>query len=431
MAKSEDSEEYDVMKDVKRLTDALAALGDPNGLNSDEGAISQLAGRFGEASEEFCAYLDRVIASKRDIGRVLNQHGAVARELADAATRIADVLVRYTQQRPEEMRDLLSISTEWPVLASIDPARDIRKVNRAPKGQAATFYKPVLEYLAKNAEFNFGGVRDPTFFHKLAMESSRFIIMFVGRGGIQRVPGLPWLLDYSDGSNLYTLSNDASLAKLNDPVHCREWVVALKYYLYLTLAPEPERSGLRKAWRQARLNAFNGWEPRAPEDAELHARLRSQGTPVEFIIPGIVQSVDVRWNWIGGPLGEAYFHKEFRQSLSALEKWWELTLKYTPDALFGAMTPLTEWTGNPMFVPTDLEEDDQRETTVFARCVEATLDAFLRLHGMDDGLKAVTGEKIGRLPRIFPSEIVPLELEDGLAGEADFEKLFRSIAKQP
>jgi hypothetical protein len=78
--------------------------------------------------------------------------------------------------------------------------------------------------------------------------------------------GLPSLLDYSDGSMLYIFDHRDPNSFHSEDWDNREWAIALKYYLYLAVAPEPGRQMLRETWRAVRLEAFENFRPDNPSE---------------------------------------------------------------------------------------------------------------------------------------------------------------------
>ena len=123
--------------EVSRLLVALRAICTDEGLESNPDDLRILARRFREAGWVFCECLDRAAENHPQAQDHLDPHHGVASDLTETATAITNSLIRYLQAYPEQMRYLIVASDEWPVLAAVDPAKDIRRVNRAPSGPAA------------------------------------------------------------------------------------------------------------------------------------------------------------------------------------------------------------------------------------------------------------------------------------------------------
>ena len=111
-----------------------------------------------------------------------------------------------------------------------------------------------------------------------------------------RSHGLPWLLDFKEhptgfhvmSSNILvqkvcfedapneTCDSLAWASNIHFRNNCLEWLAAIKYFLYLTLAPEPDRTRLRDHWRQLRVKMFADLQPTTTEAKRLYQQLRNR-----------------------------------------------------------------------------------------------------------------------------------------------------------
>jgi len=165
-----------------------------------------------------------------------------------------------------------------------------------------------------------------------------------------------------------------------------EWAVAIKYYLYLALAPEPMRSQLREEWRNLRVEAFRLFQPEEEKEKQLHKDLCKQ---VSLPALGNDRSSDSRT--IHFP---AFLWEKSQTEIKPLwQTWWEDTLKYEPAELFGNLEPLHNWNDPAVVKLIGSKNVKGRPVAAFGRCVNAVLDAFLRMIGFGNGLKDVEQRK--------------------------------------
>lgn len=309
-------------------------------------------------------------------------HQSIAAGLSSCAIDIANELLSFAQKNPEELAVMLETFSEWPAIVSRDPSRDIRKVLRNPEGMAAKRYAPILDHLDKSSWISHSASKRLSIFRYLAEDAVEIISPLTGWEQAYRLRGLPGLLDFSVGSKIYALESTTPSAKAR-----LEWVFAIKYYLYLALAPEPARTQLREEWRNLRVEIFRLFEPRRESEKQLHADLcRRKPLPAD----GIDASSGSQWIHYPALLWE----KEDQFEGNPLwVTWWETNLQHEPQALFGNSVPITAWNNPEVVKQANANHVKGAPMAAFGRSVNAVLDAFLRLLGVKNGLKQIDSRK--------------------------------------
>ena len=356
----------------------------------------------------------------------------LADSILGAAVLFSKALLTYAHGNPQA-KEHISKSSVWPVLIALDPFLNFRKVVRNPNGPAAQLYAPILKWLGTEMLLDRADTRNPGIFHAIAQAASRFVSECLGSGWKLRDYGLPWMFDYPDGLKAYALSWSVCQQRGGDgtDVHVtneprlgkkREWGIAVKFYIYLTRAPEPERSAVRKYWRKFREDAFAQFRPATTAEQRLHRRLRSiKALPPPSDADNNIRA-SVHFNRVNLEkatqlFGQEYFEQQrgawnpdkWNEKLPGVYEpdwvmWWREYLQYQPDALFGNEPSLTEIKAPAGVKPVE----NTRKSPKFVRYVEAVLGAFLTMAGGEGGLKAIQSAR-DPLPRIR-------------GGEPDFEK---------
>ena len=310
-------------------------------------------------------------------------HPVIASSLAGQAVDIANALIPYAQQNNDSLKLLLETRNEWPAIISTDPSRDIRKVQKNTGGKAAALYKPILDHLGKNDWMHTECIKNQGIFHTLAKDAVEIISSLYGSAGIWRLRGLPWLLDYRVGAAKFNVLTSDIRAADNDI----EGVAAMKYFLYLSLAPEPDRTRLRKHWRKLREEFFASLSPSGAEASRLHRKL-NKCEPLE--IPKHDSS--------GGQSLEypfALHDEDLAYDKPWWHFWWQLTLKYEPAAFFGNAQSLVDWEDESVREVISAPQVRGRAMSGFGRCIDKVLNAFLTFKGDKNGLRDIST----KLPR--------------------------------
>lgn len=337
-------------------------------------------------------------------GKVQPFDRAALESLAGAATNIVRTLLAYSKKSPHDFAVVLEHSSEWPVLAAINPEIDIRKAGGKTKNAALASYAPILKHLGAGFLFKPKNVKKVTSFLILA-EHAVWEIQKHETPNFRHF-GLPWLLDFADESGLHALNYEkgwefgdyrdfpSSRFKLtSDEIAAKQrelapqelkqaWLLAIKYYLVLALAPEPDRTNFRAHWRNQRLEAFAKFRPDTPEEQKLHKQLLSAEPelftsntkcppPIGPDLPPINPPSPARF-WV---------------------RWWEQTLKYDPAAVFGVCASLNEWDDREVKTMVEAPGVAKHPMAGFGRCVDAILDAFLRHVGVKGGINSMTGKR--------------------------------------
>ncbi len=410
----------------------------------DRAAVDAL-GRIGRRIvQQFCEQLGRTGELER-LGEAdaLNcASSKLGTDLLYYARLIFDALIEYATKNPQEAK-LIARWEEWPVIISTDPSWDIRRVVQNPNGPAAQRYAPLLKWLGKatfwgdlttrtpltggeNAETEAGRAAHNTY-HEIVGTAASSVSHWLGIADGLREQGLPWIFDFPDEVNPYalkkavvpkdhmfdSLTDPGKVPRLGDP---RAWVIAIKYYLYLTLAPEPMRSVIRKRWRKLRDEAFAQFTPPTSAEQELHRKLvQTPPLPVAgeierelYMLPsGYAESCKSRMDISIDELKAKRASWDFREWDSQTRNpdepewatWWRVCLQHQPEALFGSAEPLTA-SREPAIVGTlSRYKIHGQIMSGFSKCVEAVLNAFASIVGVKGGLREIQKGK-DPLPRI-------------------------------
>ena len=355
---------------------AIAAIAALQKLLPDRMASFHLRSILTASASALCQCLKQ--AKKSDKKQDALYHHAIAYDLSSCAVEIASELLSFAHKNPKELAGMLESLSEWPAIVSLDPSRDIRKVLRNPKGMAAKLYSPILTHLNKNTWVSPSPSKKLSIFHYLAQDIAETISPLTGWAHLYRLKSLPWLLDFSVGSKCYALSRTGPSREAH-----YEWAVAIKYYLYLALAPEPERTHLREEWRNLRLEAFRLFQPGDEKERMLHRDLCNR-KPLRA--PGIDASSTPQAIHYPAFLWEEE-HQPGENPIWVT--WWKTYLEHEPAALFGNAKPLASWDDPGVATLTKPTKVRNTRTAAFGRCANAVLDAFLRSIGVRNGLKQI------------------------------------------
>jgi hypothetical protein len=394
----------------------------------DQAAVEALDEIGARIVEQFCEQLGKTGEQER-MGKV-DAFNCMSRDLGSDllyyARLIFDALIEYATKNPQEA-SLIAQSEEWPVILSTDPAWDIRRVVQNKIGPASTRYAPILKWLGKATfwgDLTIKGKRgpfkeDPGPFHEIAGTAADSVSRWLGIGHTPRLrEQLPWIFDYPDGEKPYALTmpdlgKDPMFDVRTDPRKLprfgdrRAWVIAVKYYLYLTLAPKPQRSNIRKLWRNRREEAFAKIVPRTPAESALHKNLAKKPAlppPTDLCLElyCFPSAYAAECDLESGKFANAALQAERAswdpddwddQKRSPGEPewatWWRAYLQYQPEALFGNADSLID-SKDPAVVTKMLKQRGPgRVMSGFKKCIDPVLDAFLRLAGCTGGLKQI------------------------------------------
>ena len=327
----------------------------------------------------------------------------------------------------------------WPVIIAMDPEWDIRKAIRNPKGEAGMRYAHIINLFGKESLLNWQSTKDPGIFHRIAEFAVSVIRRWLAGGAELRADGLPWMIDYVDPATcqMHALSMTASVRSVfvsTDYEGCNrpefgdnlEWLSAIRYCLYLELAPEPDRTHLRRHWRKVREEAFAAFVPKIEAEQELHKKL----TDTAAIQPPSEEASDnsqlfsskrQRQSDLADLADLGFFSREDRLKSwtppawtpqvwnePAWEHrepdwltWWKVYLKHPPETLFGSNEPLTESEDPAVVKLINDPPASGRLMSGFGRCVDAVLEAFLTGAGQKSNLQQFRKG----LPRIRVSNV--------------------------
>jgi len=351
----------------------------------------------------------------------------LAGSIHGAAVSLSKALLDYAHHHPHA-KDHIARSDIWPVLTALDPVLNIQKVVRNPEGPAGKLYAPILEFLGKKALTDPQNTRSPGLFHELADRAAQDVCEWFAIECKLRGRGLPWVFDFPDGLEPHALPSTVRQNRTEDGQEVvvpnsprignkREWAIAIKYYLYLTWSPEPQRTELRNYWRNIRQQKFNAFVPDSDPERRLHQRL----CELEPLPPPADRSADIRRfvrfsrvNLEKAPLflGDDYL-KTLREQWNPdnwMEKppafyepewvmWWREYLQYRPEALFGNETSIMESKDASVVKLLSGQGGKRKPLAAFGKCVDAVLNAFLTTAGVTSGLKAIQSTA-NPLPRI-------------------------------
>ena len=395
--------------------------------------------------QQFCEQLGRTGELER-IGKAeaLNCGSShLGSDLLHYARLVFDALIDYATKNPQAAK-LIARSEEWPVIISTDPSWDIRRVVQNPNGPAAQRYEPLLKQRlgkatfwgdlttrtpltgGENAETEAGReAHNP--YHDIVGTAAGSVSRWMGIGDGLREQGLPWIFDFPDEEKPHALKKaavqeDHMFDSLTDPGKVprfgdgREWVIAIKYYLYLTLAPEPMRSVIRQRWRNLREEKFAQFMPPTSAEQELHRKL-VQTPPLSvvgeierelYMLPSdYAESCEVRvddsidelkaqrasWDFSG------WDSQTRNPDEPEWATWWRVCLQYQPEALFGKAEPLTASTEPAIVRVLSAYPKPGQIMSGFNKCVEAVLIAFASMAQFAGGYRKIQ-KGSDPLPRI-------------------------------
>ena len=356
----------------------------------------------------------RIKSAKLTMPARPNQIGAtqvIDLDVVRSIVRLTNSLTTHLQANTEATIPLLAYETDWPAVASVDPTRDARRVLKEPEGQAAQWYKP-LENLGTKKFFRPQGLKKPGIFHQIASDAAQIVYVLSTMDNHWRSLGLHGALDFVDTNGI--------LRKVwmdwrggDEP---RESCIALRYYLYLALAPEPQRTAFRQIWRSFRVKAFAALQPQDEFGRLRYERLKGK-KPV---------SVETDWNAKIGELASfqswpAYSLEGEPEWIHMVDwhfnhrwaDWWAIFLQHEPAAYFGGLLPMTEWEDPSIREVIKPEQNKGQIMSRFARCVDRMLDAYLHLCGVEDGLKSVQNGS-NRFPKIPHKEVPSGDADEGI-----------------
>jgi len=309
-------------------------------------------------------------------------HQIIAGDLSHCAVEIANTLLSFAQKNPDELSGMLEYLSEWPAVVSLDAAQDIRKVLRNPEGVAARRYAPILDHLGKRTWLCPTAPKAQSIFHQLAKDIVDIISPLSGWAHLYRGLGLPWILDFSNGTNFFILGSTHPRAE-----NKHEWIAAIKYYLYLALAPEPQRTQLREEWLHLRIEAFKLFKLSNDEDRKKHRELCKR-----IPLPALENTASSNSRSICCP--EFLMDDEPRADQKPLwERWWDSNLKYEPAALFGNLDPLPIWDDPAVIKLVTAKAVRGKPMSALSRCSNSVLDAFLTQIGVRNALKTIENRK--------------------------------------
>jgi len=341
------------------------------------------------ATDVLVGYLKHVTEPDKE-----GNHRAIVVQMSEPAVRIAEALLSYAHTNPNDFKDIHI--GEWPGIISIFPERDIRKVDKNPKGKAAALYLPILKDFDNFFWWQTERLKERGVFHHIAMWAANYVDVFHYRTSYGRAMGLPSVLDFDELSTESTRFHILT-SPIETPGNQLEWVSSLKYYLYLSLAPEPDRTRLRDHWRKLRELMFSSLVPSDADGKQLHQKLCGL-EPLS--IPINLESSRRQ----GMVYPQLLIDQEADPTKPWWYYWWQQMLQYDPGALFGNSEPLNEWKDPAIVKMVSANHVSGKPISGFGRCVNAVLDAFLRLKGVANGLKEIEHRK-NPLPKFSASSI--------------------------
>ena len=386
------------------LSQAFHSLAERQG----EDAIGELSGIVSQTiGPAMCRMLNEAGRRYRNTSRdgISSQERHLVSCLHSIALSFSGELLEYVRRIPQ-IGELISELRSWPVLVSTNPRRDIRKVIKNPAGDAAKHYDPVLRLLGTGRLLDFRETRKPSRYQSLAKKVAEDLCYWLKEEGNHRALGLPWLCDYPDGMTRYELpavvktdgKQRLNVPRLGDK---RAWAIAVRYYLFLTLAPEPWRTQIRKAWRTKREDCFAAFVPQNDDALALHTKLTKIEALVRPAAPGSGPLVS-RGGFYRSRLprlllqpdctDSGYLGKDERDNQSDKLQWlhwWETYLQFEPNFLFDSAS-------------LHGMRCESGSMSVFRKFTDKILNAFLVGAGVPDGMKKI--QSSDQFPRIAGSD---------------------------
>lgn len=302
--------------------------------------------------------------------------------LAKGAIEIVHALAAHGMAKPEKISEIVSRAIEWPVVAAIDSSVDIRRINKNTEGNAAKYYRLLLKDLGKGILFPAPSVRKRGVFQTLAWEAAEIIYQIQQQYKSLSGLGLPGPLDFTSGTKAYFPPEEKPDASRIENI--REWVISVKYYLYLSLAPLPLRRSLQREWRKARLEAFKNLPLQGREAKVRNNRSEVPAIPAPTYPSTGPERITLPWI-LELELAPAFPEPPWRD-------WWNWNLQYAATAFFGNYPPLDEWSDPEIQKLRMRKAVLKRPDLAFGQCVSGVLNAFCRLCGVP-GLETVENLK--------------------------------------
>lgn len=228
-------------------------------------SISDLHLRLSMRLEKYLREIPMAPLTENDKKEVI--HDEVAARTAQAGVALSNALLEYVSSHGGILDKYLEHAEEWPVTMSVYSYKDIRCVSRDVSDGAAKLYKPLTSVFGRKrtAEARY---KEPTYFRKLANMFAERVVVMMESASVCRRLGLPWVLDYMDDRGNLRMLGDNKKGGDDRPLHViptqgmnkkerRQWFAAMRYLIYLVLAPRKTRDRLRKSWRDFRVQMFN------------------------------------------------------------------------------------------------------------------------------------------------------------------------------
>lgn len=350
--------------------DWRAAIAEMEGRLPDVRSALNLNQAFVTAQHTLLTYLHRWLTEEPVVSQFL------ICSLAESATHAATALRILADTNIDILKPVLIEAGKWPAVISIDPTEDIRKVNKNQDGRAAKAYATVLENLGTNCWPKPSKLKAPGIFHQIAVDA---VTMISRRQAAEasRAAGLPGLFDFPDQADACRLPDGPPTKET--AVH---WGFAIKYFLHLTVAPEPFRTEFRNHWRERREEAFHKIHP-AKAQRNKHRELCEFQPELEALdlveIPLLEEKHDF-YHVLHSPAIPPGFGSQ-----PLWQRWWRANLRFHPQVLFGMKPSLIDWPKPEIQKLVKARLARNRPMTAFGRCVDAVLDSWFRLCGISDG----------------------------------------------
>jgi hypothetical protein len=247
-------------------------------LPADHLAILILMGMFRKLNEILAEYFNSIsrdegilvckeaVDPKRERSRAEAErrkivHDVYAFQAAASAVEMSKALLTYVTKHEGVLDIYLQDACEWPAVISVEKYRDVRRSMDSFNLEAESLYQPVYSAFGKKIDVFHSIERSPGIFHELAHKFEEAILGYVDEMKKFRSLGLPWIFDFVDkDSKLRMIPHPdemVAVSKMSEFERIKEgdryplkdmtrderlkWIAAMRYCIYLTLAPQKIR----------------------------------------------------------------------------------------------------------------------------------------------------------------------------------------------
>jgi hypothetical protein len=315
-------------------------------------------------------------------------HTHYACEIADILAGLSNELNKYAKAHAKILSPYFADRMEWPWTISVINSRDVSRSQNASNGTTAPF-DHISKFLGRKLPIDYSKIKNYNVFHKLAIQFQAALVNHREWTRSYRELGLPWFLDYFYSQDkFFYLDAPETVAEIDTynegylyEADNQQWVIALKYYIHLVLAPEPQRKIYRENWMAFRRAVF-----------EIVRKNSQDRRLVEFNKTTLRCTKAFK---ISGEFGDLYspeiYYERDSDQLPRWKEWWNENLLYPTECYFGKSKTLMSWEDDEI-----TRINKQKHTSGgnagyarFSRAVDLILDKALIHRKINGGINNV------------------------------------------